>query len=67
MDFITSNIMLPLGGLLITVFAGYFWKGAAEAAGLKSRWFRIWLFMLRYIAPVLVFLVLLHTSGIITF
>ncbi|QSF46295.1 sodium-dependent transporter [Paenibacillus tianjinensis] len=67
MDFITSNIMLPLGGLLITVFAGYFWKGAAEAAGLTSRWFRIWLFMLRYVAPVLVFLVLLHTSGIISF
>ncbi|WP_020430895.1 sodium-dependent transporter [Paenibacillus riograndensis] len=67
MDFITSNIMLPLGGLLITIFAGYFWKGAAEAAGLQARWFRIWLFMLRYVAPVLVFLVLLHTSGILTF
>ncbi len=66
-DFVTSNIMLPLGGLLITVFAGYFWKGAAEAAGLQARWFRIWLFMLRYVAPVLVFLVLLHTSGILSF
>ncbi|AIQ45853.1 MULTISPECIES: sodium-dependent transporter [unclassified Paenibacillus] len=67
MDFITSNIMLPLGGLLITLFAGYFWKGAADAAGLNARWFRIWLFTLRYVAPVLVFLVLLHTSGIIKF
>lgn len=67
MDFITSNIMLPLGGLLITIFAGYFWKNAADAAGLNARWFRIWLFTLRYVAPVLVFLVLLHTSGIIKF
>ncbi|MGG6311843.1 sodium-dependent transporter [Paenibacillus macerans] len=67
LDFITSNILLPLGGLITTVFAGYFWKNAAEAAGLKAGWFRIWLFMLRYIAPVLVLLVLLHTTGILTF
>jgi len=66
-DLITANIMLPLGGLAITIFAGYFWKGAAEAAGLRAGWFRVWLFMLRFVAPVLVFLVLLHTSGLIRF
>jgi len=66
-DLITANIMLPLGGLAITIFAGYFWKGVAEAAGLRAGWFRVWLFMLRYVAPVLVFLVLLHTSGLIRF
>jgi len=65
LDFITSNILLPLGGLITTVFVGYFWKNAAEAAGLKAGWFRVWLFMVRYIAPVLVFLVLLHTTGIL--
>lgn len=67
MDFIASNILLPVGGLFTTLFAGYFWKKAGEAAGLSSRWFRIWLFMLRYVAPVLVVLVLLHTSGLIKF
>lgn len=67
LDFITSNILLPLGGLITTVFAGYFWKNAAEAAGLSTRWFRVWLFMLRYVAPVLMLLVLLHTTGIISF
>ncbi|QOT09047.1 sodium-dependent transporter [Paenibacillus sp. JNUCC32] len=67
LDFITSNILLPVGGLITTIFAGYFWKKAADAAGLKAGWFRVWLFMLRYIAPVLVFLVLLHTTGLITF
>ncbi|MEK5001841.1 MULTISPECIES: sodium-dependent transporter [unclassified Paenibacillus] len=67
LDFITSNILLPIGGLITTVFVGYFWKNAAEAAGLKTGWFRVWLFMVRYIAPVLVFLVLLHTTGIIKF
>lgn len=67
LDFVTSNILLPLGGLITTIFAGYFWKRAADAAGLKAGWFRVWLFMLRYIAPVLVFLVLLHTTGLIKF
>lgn len=67
MDFMASNIMLPIGGLLVTIFAGYFWKTAAEASGLKSGWFKVWLFMLRYVAPILVLLVLLHTSGIIHF
>ncbi|MHA2855764.1 sodium-dependent transporter [Paenibacillus lautus] len=67
LDFITSNILLPIGGLITTIFAGYFWKKAADAAGLKAGWFRVWLFMLRYIAPVLVLLVLLHTTGVITF
>lgn len=67
LDFITSNILLPVGGLITTLFAGYFWKKAADAAGLKAGWFRVWLFMLRYIAPVLVFLVLLHTTGVIKF
>ncbi|KQY79961.1 Na+-dependent transporter of the SNF family protein [Paenibacillus sp. Root52] len=67
MDFMASNIMLPVGGLLVTIFAGYFWKTAAEASGLKSGWFKVWLFMLRYVAPILVLLVLLHTSGIIHF
>ncbi|RRJ66769.1 sodium-dependent transporter [Paenibacillus oralis] len=67
LDFITSNILLPIGGLITTVFVGYFWKNAAEAAGLKAGWFRVWLFMVRYIAPVLVFLVLLHTTGILKF
>ncbi|WP_223066163.1 sodium-dependent transporter [Paenibacillus caui] len=67
MDFIASNILLPIGGLLTTIFAGYYWKKASEAAGLRAGWFRVWLFMLRYIAPILVVLVLLHTTGIIQF
>ncbi|MFC3790475.1 sodium-dependent transporter [Paenibacillus sp. GCM10012307] len=64
-DFLTSNILLPVSGLIVTIFAGYYWKQAGEAAGLSARWFRIWLFMLRYIIPILMLLVLLHTSGIL--
>lgn len=66
MDFVCSNIILPLGGLVVTLFVGYAWKGASEEAGLSSWWFRLWLFMLRYIAPILVLLVFLYSAGIIT-
>lgn len=67
MDFIASNIILPLGGLAVTVFAGYFWKGAGQEAGLTGAWFRVWLFMLRFVAPILVLFVFLHSAGIIKF
>ncbi|MGF7049538.1 NSS family neurotransmitter:Na+ symporter [Paenibacillus sp. DS2015] len=67
MDFIASNLLLPLGGLIVTVFAGYYWKGAAAESGLTAWWFRLWLFMLRYVAPILVLFVFLHTSGVIKF
>ncbi|MFF2890246.1 sodium-dependent transporter [Paenibacillus sp. NPDC057967] len=64
-DFICSNVVLPISGLVITIFAGYVWKGAAEEARLSPIWFRIWLFMLRFVAPVLVLLVLLYYAGVI--
>ncbi|MNP58041.1 hypothetical protein D3C76_1529180 [compost metagenome] len=65
MDFVASNILLPLGGLIVTIFVGYFWKNAAEEVGLKSAWFRIWLFMLRYVAPILIVLIFLYSSGLL--
>nr|WP_188529490.1 sodium-dependent transporter [Paenibacillus abyssi] len=67
MDFLSSNIILPLGGLIVTLFAGYFWKGAAKEAGLSTWWFNLWLFMMRWVAPVLVGLVFLYYAGVIRF
>jgi Na+-dependent transporters of the SNF family len=66
-DFIASNIILPLGGFVVTIFVGYVWKNAAQQAGLTAGWFMLWLFILRYIAPILIVLVFLHSSGIIKF
>jgi len=66
-DFVTANIMLPLGGLASIIFAGFRWKNAAEATGLSARWFKVWLFMIRFIAPILMLLVFLHTTGLLNF
>ncbi|OUR68610.1 sodium-dependent transporter [Bermanella sp. 47_1433_sub80_T6] len=55
LDFLTANIMLPLGGLLIAVFVG--WKMRqndvmAEAAMGNPLLFNIWHITVKFIAPV---------------
>jgi len=67
LDFASSNIILPVVGLGVTLFTGHVWKKAGEEAGLTSGWFRLWIFMLRYVAPILILLVFLHFSGILSF
>jgi NSS family neurotransmitter:Na+ symporter len=68
-DYVTSNIMLPLGGLLIAVFA--VWKMSADSSrselGLSEGiGYRLWRFLVRYLAPVAIILVLLQVTGILT-
>ncbi|WP_169778865.1 sodium-dependent transporter [Campylobacter curvus] len=67
LDYISSNIMLPLGGIVISVFVGYFMKFQSLRAlfvpYMGETIFKIWYFSLRYIAPVCVLLVLV--KGII--
>ncbi len=67
LDFLTSNIMLPLGGLLIAVFAGWVLPrtAAREEMALDGVLFAIWLFLVRYIAPTLVLLVFLSQIGLL--
>ncbi|MCF7808518.1 MAG: sodium-dependent transporter [Candidatus Marinimicrobia bacterium] len=72
-DFIASNILLPFGGLMIAVFAGWVWSRTEMMAAAKEGaerlfetypWFEgIWLMFLKFIAPVLIALVLLNKLG----
>ncbi|WP_421868127.1 sodium-dependent transporter [Motiliproteus sp.] len=60
LDFMTANIMLPLGGLLVCVFTGW-WVGkkiTADELNMKSELvFNSWFFVVRFIAPVAVAIV----------
>ena len=61
MDFLTSNIMLPLGGLLIALFVGWAMKPeiAEDELNMKNpALLPTWWFMLRYVAPAAVTVVL---------
>jgi NSS family neurotransmitter:Na+ symporter len=75
MEYLTANIMLPLGGMLIAIFIAYVWrfdkalielKKGAEKLFVKSVWqITSWKFILKYIAPVLIFIVLLQSVGLL--
>ena len=61
-DNFASNYLLPLGGMLTSIFVGWIWgtKSAEEEIEkhqTKFRWKNTWGFLIRYITPVAVFLV----------
>lgn len=71
-DFVSSNILLPLGGILLALFAGWVWgadrfndaisnKGSLPNAATA----RVVLFLLRYVSPLLILLVML--KGLMVF
>lgn len=68
LDFVTSNLMLPLGGILIALFAGWLMKAESTQSELNiqhpSLYFA-WQSLVRYIAPIAVFIVLLNAIGIL--
>jgi NSS family neurotransmitter:Na+ symporter len=60
-DTIASSIVLPVGGLLIALFVGWTWSSeeALRIAGMSDgRPGRAWLFLLRFVGPLLIVLVL---------
>lgn len=70
-DFATSNILLPVGGFFIAIFVGWVWgrKPLAEtlsnAGGLQNqRLISVYFFIIRFVTPVLVLLILLNGLGV---
>ncbi|WP_086232397.1 sodium-dependent transporter [Campylobacter devanensis] len=55
LDLLTSNILMPLGALTFSIFAGYIIKKeklfTIFSGFMSRRWFEIWYFTLRYVAP----------------
>ncbi len=68
-DHITSNIMLPLGGLLITVFASWVMcrNSTAEELGGAGGVYKLWRFLARFIAPVAIIFIFLKAVGLLEF
>ena len=68
LDHLASNIMLPLGGLAITVFAGWVMARNSTADELDcgtGPLYKTWRFLARLVAPVGVVLVFLSAIGVI--
>lgn len=70
-DYLCSNILLPLGGILVCLFAGWYWDKTilcselSNGGTLKVHFFRLYIFILRYIAPICILLILLNAIGIL--
>ena len=74
-DYLTSNIMLPLGGMLISIFVAWIWgfdkalvelkEGAENVFSDYPLIISAWKIFVKYFAPVLIFLVLLNSLGVL--
>jgi NSS family neurotransmitter:Na+ symporter len=68
-DYLTANLLLPLGGILIAIFAGWILTRDVSAQELtqgETIHYRLWRFLIRYISPIGIFIVLLHAIGFFT-
>jgi neurotransmitter:Na+ symporter, NSS family len=63
MDFVSNNIMLPLGGLLIAIFAGWIVsrKIVQDEMNLSGCIYAGWQFLVRFVAPIAVLIVFMST------
>ena len=72
-DYISSNILLPVGGFFIAIFVGYIMKQKAVLDELSNSSpklavaTKIYLFILKTITPVLLIIIFLNSIGVINF
>ena len=66
-DILTANIMLPLGGLAMAIFVGWLMSRASSVDELKvnNTIYKVWRFVIRYIAPFGVIIIFLNQIGVI--
>ncbi|ECC2444023.1 sodium-dependent transporter, partial [Listeria monocytogenes] len=72
-DYLVSNIILPVGALFIAIFVGYrlprelLLKEFTTSSHFGKKVFIVWLFLIKYIAPIAIILVFLSATGLIDF
>jgi len=68
LDFLTANIMLPLSGLFIALFAGWAMSRESKLHEMATRHlfaFNGWNFLLKYVTPLAVTVVFLQSIGLL--
>lgn len=67
LDKLTTNILLPLGGLFMAIFAVRVMHGAhaQEELALRDRTYRLWYWVVSYVSPLAILLVFLNLIGIL--
>ncbi len=67
LDYLTANLMLPIGGFCIAIFAGWVMKKdhSREELDLFGLHFDLWHYLVKFVAPSAVFIIFLHVVGIV--
>ncbi|MDO9168615.1 MAG: sodium-dependent transporter [Methylobacter sp.] len=68
LDYLTANLLLPIGGFCIAVFAGWIMKQqhSEHELGMPNPLsYQVWKVLICYVAPAAVFLVFLHVVGVL--
>ncbi len=70
-DFVTGQLFLPIGGFLTCIFIGWFVPRKlvhdefTNWGTLKGTFFGVFLFLVRFVCPVSILLIILHQFGVI--
>jgi len=67
LEFVTSNVMLPLAGMMITIFAAWVMcrNSTADELGGAGNAYRAWRFLASYVAPAAILLIFLRGIGVL--
>ena len=69
-DFVSSTILLPFGGMLISIFTGWYlnkrlmYDELTNYGTIRIRYFKVLVFILRFVAPVAIGFIFLNELGI---
>ena len=70
-DFATAKLMLPLGGLLISIFTGWYldkklvWSEITNNGTLKVPTYKLIIFILKYVAPIAISVIFINELGLL--
>jgi len=67
LDYLTANLMLPIGGFCIAVFTGWIMhqQHSSKELAMPDEAYKVWRILVKYVAPSAVFLVFLHVVGVL--
>ena len=73
MDWISANLLLPIGGLFIAIFIGWIYgrkkvqEEVAKGGNLSGLLLSVFMFLVKFIAPIAIAIVLLNKVGLLQF
>ncbi len=61
-DFLTNNIGMPIGALLIALFAGYYYTKeiSRQELNVAPFWYETWRFLIRYVVPIAIVVIFIQ-------